>query len=193
MKLRKVLFAASIMTVATGFSQAAHADDWGCQVLLCLSDPRGPTTEAECRPPIQKLWRHLAKGRSFPSCSLAGSPDDGTGSFARLIHDPYDPCPEGLVPAGGYVAQSDSPDRFQWRRLAYSWSNTGRNIEDNYSDRNQSSRACVGQFLGSHTVYHGNDDYTNVSVYDKIVWQQRQNPRAIDVFIDGKLHQRVRW
>lgn len=193
MKLRKVLLAAPIMTAAIGFSQVAHADDWGCQVLLCLSDPRGPTTEAECRPPIEKLWRHLAKGRSFPSCSLAGSADSGTGSFARRVYDPYDPCPEGLVPAGGYVAQSESSDRRQWRRLAYGWSNMGRDTDDIYSTRNQGQRACVGKAVGSYTVNQGSDDYISVTVYDNIVWQPRQNPRAIDVFIDGKLHQRVRW
>lgn len=48
----------------------AHADDWGCQVLLCMSDPRGPTTEKECVPPMEKLWRHLAKGGRFPTCDL---------------------------------------------------------------------------------------------------------------------------
>lgn len=47
----------------------ARADNWGCQVILCLSNPGGPTQYAECRPPIEKLWRELAKGHSFPTCS----------------------------------------------------------------------------------------------------------------------------
>ncbi|WP_085033120.1 hypothetical protein [Ensifer aridi] len=50
----------------------ARGGEWGCQVILCLSSPGGPTQYAECRPPIQKLWRELAKGRSVPSCSGAG-------------------------------------------------------------------------------------------------------------------------
>ena len=53
-------------------SSIARADDWGCQVLLCLSNPGGATQYAECRPPIERLWSHLAKGRSFPICSGAG-------------------------------------------------------------------------------------------------------------------------
>jgi len=53
-------------------SSIARADDWGCQVLLCLSNPGGATQYAECRPPIERLWSHLAKGRSFPICSGVG-------------------------------------------------------------------------------------------------------------------------
>lgn len=48
----------------------SFADDWGCQVMLCLSDPRGATTEKECVPPMKKLWRHLAQGKPFPTCDL---------------------------------------------------------------------------------------------------------------------------
>jgi len=194
MNLRKALLAALVVAATASFGQAANAEeDWGCQVLLCLSDPRGPTTESECRPPIHKLWRHLAKGRPFPSCVLAGSASNGTGSFARLVHDPYDPCPEGLVPAGGYVAQSESSSHRQWRRLPYNWSNMGQSYNDDDSNRNQGRRACVGKAIGSYSVGTSSDDYVQVTVYDKVVWQPRHNPRAIDVFIDGKLHQRVRW
>lgn len=50
----------------------AQAEDWGCQVILCLSNPGGPSQYAECRPPIQKLWRELAEGHGFPTCSGVG-------------------------------------------------------------------------------------------------------------------------
>lgn len=50
----------------------ARADDWGCQVLLCLSNPGGATEYTECRPPIQRLWKRLARGHSFPICSGVG-------------------------------------------------------------------------------------------------------------------------
>ncbi|MBY5824513.1 hypothetical protein [Rhizobium leguminosarum] len=50
----------------------AQATDWGCEVILCLSNPGGPTQFAECRPPIQKLWRELSEGHSFPTCSGVG-------------------------------------------------------------------------------------------------------------------------
>ena len=53
-------------------SSIARAVDWGCQVLLCLSNPGGATQYTECRPPIERRWSHLAKGRSFPICSGVG-------------------------------------------------------------------------------------------------------------------------
>lgn len=37
----------------------AQATDWGCEVVLCLSNPGGPTQFAE--------WRELAEGHSFPT------------------------------------------------------------------------------------------------------------------------------
>jgi len=53
-------------------SQVVIADDWGCKVILCLSNPGGSMQYKECVPPIKKLYRHLAKGKSFPTCSGAG-------------------------------------------------------------------------------------------------------------------------
>ena len=69
--------------------QNAHADDWGCQVILCLSNPGGPMQYAECRPPVQKLWRWLARGKSFPTCR-------GVGFQSSRPH--YDPlyCDDGF-------------------------------------------------------------------------------------------------
>ena len=55
-----------------GSGQNARADDWGCQVILCLSNPGGPMQYAQCRPPVQKLWSWLARGKSFPTCSGVG-------------------------------------------------------------------------------------------------------------------------
>ncbi len=53
----------------------AHADGWGCQVMLCLSDPRGPEAEGACVPPIEKLWDELAHGHPFPTCDVMQSWD----------------------------------------------------------------------------------------------------------------------
>lgn len=58
--------------------------DWGCEVLLCLANPGSPTEFAECVDPIEKLWEHLAKGRSFPRCSMGG---DEAGNYARQDGD----------------------------------------------------------------------------------------------------------
>lgn len=80
--------AASLTSFSLVFDRKARADDWGCQVILCLSNPGGATQYAECRPPIEKLWRELAKGHSFPSCSGAGFQASGPK------YEPYY-CDEG--------------------------------------------------------------------------------------------------
>ena len=53
---------------------------WGCEVLLCLSNPAGPMAVSQCVDPIRRLYRHLALGRAFPSCEAA----DGSGTHAGI-------------------------------------------------------------------------------------------------------------
>ena len=50
----------------------AHANDLGCQVLLCLSNPGGATQYGACISPMAKLLQRLATGGSFPGCSDGG-------------------------------------------------------------------------------------------------------------------------
>ena len=70
-------------------SSKARADDWGCQVLLCLSNPGGPMQFAECVPPVQRLWNELARGRPFPTCSGVGF------QASRPGYEPYS-CEAGF-------------------------------------------------------------------------------------------------
>lgn len=53
-------------------NEKARAGEWGCQVILCLSNPGGATEYAQCRQPIQKLWQTLAAGHAFPTCTSIG-------------------------------------------------------------------------------------------------------------------------
>jgi len=75
----RVHLVASLAVMSAGIGWAAPAaaatGDWGCQVLLCLSNPGGPTQYGACVPPISKLWRSLAKGEAFPTCAGAGVSD----------------------------------------------------------------------------------------------------------------------
>ncbi|WP_331375375.1 hypothetical protein [Sinorhizobium chiapasense] len=73
----------------------ARADDWGCEVILCLSNPGGPTEFAQCRPPVERLWRELAKGHSFPTCSGVGFKSSRPG------YEPYF-CDAGYKLVGDY-------------------------------------------------------------------------------------------
>lgn len=76
----KNLIALSTLALACGVAQA---DNWGCEVLLCLSNPNGPTAVAECKPPIEKLWKELAKLKpKFPTCSMQDANGNDLGPSA---------------------------------------------------------------------------------------------------------------
>lgn len=57
-------------------SNPVFSSDWGCQVLLCLSNPKGPEAVSECVPPIERLWEALWNGDGMPSCDTNGNGDD---------------------------------------------------------------------------------------------------------------------
>ncbi|WP_228981511.1 hypothetical protein [Paraburkholderia gardini] len=85
-----------ISLVAPGF---AHADDWGCQVILCLSNPGGSQQYAECVPPIEKLWRALRHGDPFPTCDFGRGGSQGTSASETFARAAY--CREDLLYWGG--------------------------------------------------------------------------------------------
>lgn len=195
--MQKVLAALTIL----GAAPSVHASEYGCKVLLCLANPAsngGPKGVAECVPPMDQLYHDLAHGRPFPSCDLADG-NNGT-SYARQVFDPYDPCPAPLQPAPRGMAV------VQGLRAAAAvnagwWGGNGSYTLSGQPQVSESgglwlygagARACVGNSVGAYTADSNDGSYT-VNVFDKVVWQRAQNPRAIDVYIDGKWYQRVRW
>lgn len=175
----------------------ARSDDWGCQVLLCMSNPGGPTQFAECVPPIERLWRHLRRGGSFPTCDMAGSPESG-GSYIQQVFDPYDLCPSGLqpAPAGQWVGSRSLLGLLPLGGLPAD-GNTARPAQSEASITSDHGdglgpRACVGSLMGT-TVEGGSDDERiTVYVYDAVQWLQPKSPQAFDVYIDSSLFHRVR-
>ena len=77
----------------------AHADDWGCQVILCLSNPSGPEKYSECVPPIEKLWDALRHGDPFPTCDFGAGGSQGTFATNSFASSGY--CREDLLYWGG--------------------------------------------------------------------------------------------
>jgi hypothetical protein len=59
------------MAAGIGVSAPAAAGDFGCEVVLCLSNPGGSTEYAACIPPIAGLYRALALGKGVPPCPEA--------------------------------------------------------------------------------------------------------------------------
>lgn len=66
--------------VLCGTSTQARALD-GCLVLLCLAAPSWRSIP-QCVPPIKQLLRNLARGKSFPTCSMAGSGNSASHAWA---------------------------------------------------------------------------------------------------------------
>ncbi|WP_091917136.1 hypothetical protein [Mesorhizobium sp. YR577] len=87
--IRALVAVASLAPFSLVFDGKARADGWGCKVILCLSNPGGPAQYAECRPPIDKLWWWLAKGRSFPTCSGVGFHSSRPGYQPYYCNDGY--------------------------------------------------------------------------------------------------------
>lgn len=79
------------LSFAVAGTFSAKADDHGCQVLLCLSNPGGATQYAACVPPITKLYEDLAKGKPFPICTGGGGVET-----SAPVYDPYS-CSAGFV------------------------------------------------------------------------------------------------
>jgi hypothetical protein len=82
--------------------QLARANDWGCQVILCLSNPGGPEQYSECVPPIEQLWSALRHGDPFPTCDFGtGGAGDTSGTSASSTYASAAYCREDLLYWGG--------------------------------------------------------------------------------------------
>ncbi|WP_230182680.1 hypothetical protein [Aquabacterium sp. CECT 9606] len=191
----------AICGLLLAFTPTAHASDHGCKVLLCLANPNGPKAVSECVPDINKLFHDLSKGRPFPTCEMASSPETGGPSWAQQGWSYYDPCPSGTkaLESGSLAIQgsASTPKRFYNNSEAF---HTGIGEGDGlspYDDRQLGQKVCVGNEVG--TTYVSNyDGYRSRSsmagVYDRVVLlDPAGSPNIIDVFVNSTLYRRVRW
>ncbi len=89
--MRRLALALSALVLTPA---APHAQDasFGCQVLLCAAS-RNPSWKGVpyCLPVMQRLFRQLRRGGSWPTCP--------EGRVGRPGYDPFEPCPAPSVPA----------------------------------------------------------------------------------------------
>jgi hypothetical protein len=149
-------------------SSHARADDWGCQVLLCLSNPGGPTQYAECIPPIQRLWNELAKGRAFPTCTGVGFRASSPG------YQPYS-CDAGYRLTARFGAQGQQATCVSETRLAVDGGQCAIGAEEG----NGFARWALG------------DGQRQCTAYVTARPSTRAQPHFIDVTIEGVGTQRV--
>ena len=191
MKFRTLAFGALL----AGSAMAANASDYGCKVLLCLANPNGPKAVSECVPPINQLFRDLARGRAFPTCDLASAPGGPGGrSWAQQNFSYYDVCPSGTtaLSSGLYAVQGSAT-------LVYRGIGEGDGMSPGSGDDYTPlpGKVCVGNKVGDTYVSMGSgDDYSSYAagVYDRVVMlDPAGSPNIIDVYVDSALYRRVRW
>lgn len=86
----------ALAMLSTFGTTSAHAVD-GCKLLLCLAG--NWRNIAECRPTVLQAFRDMARGRSFPTCSMIGAGNSAGNTWAD----------EGTCPA--MYRQYDSESR----------------------------------------------------------------------------------
>lgn len=183
-----------------GSSSARAEDLWGCEVLLCLSNPDGPDAVSECQPPIERLRRHLRHGHPFPSCRSGGS------SYAKPTSSYYDLCPAGMteLPAGQFGAASSAS------RVIHAGIGDGGILGQaryggiSVMSTPAPSKVCVGRKVGQGTAYlpmqddgwWGSRQYQvrAVGYYDQLTLLPAQRSgNVIDIYVDNARYRRVRW
>ena len=212
MKFKKGFFAVAVLLLS---GTGAEASEYGCQVLLCLSNPQGPMAVQQCVPPIQKFLQEQAKKppEPFPQCEEA----QGQAGVQKGVN-PYDACPAGtLAFAEGKKAILGMPPTKPRTGAAADWqSNYGNTpvaaganilIYNGIGDGSGMQAAagkliCVGASLGEVVLEfddgHGNEDsktYTQVEAFDRIVAMDpaKGSPQYFDVQVNGKPYRRVRF
>lgn len=198
--MRALLWCVAIVGSAWGSSIAQAEDLWGCEVLLCLSNPDGPEAVSECQPPLGRLRRHLRHGHPFPSCPSGG------GSYAKPTSSFYDLCPTGMteLPAGQFGAASSAA------RVIHAGIGDGSMLSQprHYGVSGMStpipSKVCVGRKVGQGAAYlpmldeggWGSQRYMvrTVAYYDQLtLLPAHRSANAIDVYIDNARYRRVWW
>lgn len=163
----RALFCALVLLSSYCISSSkARADDWGCQVLLCLSNPGGPMQFTECVPPIQKLWSELGRGRAFPACSGVGF------QASRPGYQPYT-CDVGYRLSTRLAPQGQE---------AACVSNTRQAVD---------SSQCAAEAGNGSARWVSSGGQSQCMAYVKMSPILRPRPNFVDVTIDGVGTQRV--
>lgn len=187
--------AADAQRRAAQIAAATPAAPWGCVVLLCLANPRGPTSIVQCVEPIRRLWSALRSRQPFPTCPMAQGLRGG--AYARLGTDYYDPCPPGTaeVPAGRYVTAARA-----------TWLGTGTPTPDGPAPGNDQlfyastiataagddptagpsrPRLCAAGYLGERIVLEA-ETMASVAVYRELVLvPPASSPNFVEVLLDS--------
>lgn len=213
--MSKRVLASAALVLALAAPQA-RADTWGCEVLLCLSNPAGPMAVAACVPPITRLYKAIFKWKPdpFPTCLMSDGADSAAGGNYAYVGAPsyYDACPAGTTPAadGSTAAMgrpmtpaelAANPVLVQGSAFVLT-SGFVKGIGDGSSyqpapENPLPTKVCVGKALGQTTQTVGStiDDLTQITVdvYDQVVLiDPASDTFNINVMINNRLFRNIR-
>lgn len=216
-KINSTILAVALALSAPLISTSVKADTWGCEVLLCLSNPAGPMAVSQCVPPIKRLYRAIFKWKPdpFPTCAMAQGPNGR--SWAQVEYNNYyDSCPAGTKPLerGAWAVIGTAEQVRQNNERRWFGFNASRELaaqplalgigeggaQDVYTseDRSASRKVCVGNHLGNVVLTRDsgsgeNTSYFDTGVYDRVIQLDPHiNGFAIKVFVDSQLYRVVR-
>jgi len=196
---RKV-FGAISLVAAMCAAPVAHAQEWGCEVLLCLANPQGPTALAQCVSPITRLWNALANFQPFPTCDMAGSAAIAKGPYATSSVNYYSACPSGTTALAAGVSVVQGTSVVNAGKAVSTGIGTGDGLVpgDTLSTLTLPPKVCVGgSALGTVTVQQKPGDIFNnisASVYPQVVnLRPLQEGNVINVYVDNALYTQVRY
>ena len=195
-KTRIRVAALALFTASFFGATAAHADNYGCEVMLCMSNPAGPMAVGACVPPIKKLLLGLAKWKPdpWPTC------EEATGTDMQFTVKYYDDCPSGTatLEEGGVIVQMAAA---QFNALAVD----GYLVTRDYNTFSQvvgigegngaedRAKVCIGSALGI-LRYEEMGDYGSIAntisypVFDQLIFlSRRASPYIANIYINGKL------
>lgn len=208
------LFAALALTLSIFAPTVARADTWGCEVLMCLSNPAGPMAVSQCVPPIQRLYRAIFKWRPdpFPTCTMSSGADSQAGGTYAYVAPPsyYDACPanttalsSGQGGAVGTYVENPTTWPFRPTYLVTGQITTGIGDGSDYFPGSNSEdqmampvKTCVGALVGSTVVPAGpnsDDGVVSVNLYDRVVYVEPASTTFnINVIVNNALFKNVR-
>lgn len=171
------------------------ADDWGCEVIMCLANPAGPMAASACIPPITRLFAALSKKKPdpFPTCESANG-----AAAAKQGYNYFDACPSGTqaLEVGASAIQIAPAVYAQLASAAaLNWSNVKEGIgEGDGASSDSVGKVCVGRALGLVSLPNDNAEWFTVAAYEQVLTLDRaSSPRYIDVLLNNKPFTRVRF